>query len=163
MINRRLFIKTLAVAAATPTHSAFASRAHGFGRLVADRKRIIDLPDGFEYRVIARMGDEMSDGLLVPGYADGMSAFEGNDGRINLVCNHELGPSQMHVGPFGSDYARIDRIQSTKTSQSSHHYFLKSEPASSRQVFILDPNPYNLSKLPDRCHRRFVREYPQPF
>jgi len=114
MINRRLFIKTLAVAAATPTHSAFASRAHGFGRLVADRKRIIDLPEGFEYRVIARMGDEMSDGLLVPGYADGMSAFEGNDGRINLVCNHELGPSQMHVGPFGSDYARIDRIQSIK-------------------------------------------------
>lgn len=114
MINRRLFIKTLAVAAATPTHSAFASRAHGFGRLVADRKRIIDLPEGFEYRVIARMGDEMSDGLLVPGYADGMSAFAGNDGRINLVCNHELGPSQMHVGPFGSDYGRIDRIQSTK-------------------------------------------------
>ena len=33
----------------------------------------------------------MSDGYLVPGKADGMAAFEGEDGRVILVRNHELG------------------------------------------------------------------------
>ena len=114
MINRRQFIQTLAIAAAAPSSRAFASRAHGYGKLVADRKRVFDLPDGFQYRIISRMGEEMSDGLLVPGYADGMSAFEGKDGLINLVCNHELGPFQMQFGPFGGDFSRINRIQAGK-------------------------------------------------
>lgn len=52
----------------------------------------------------------MSDGLLVPAQADGMAAFAGSDGRINLVCNHENPPSKQHNGPFGPDLKRLDQI-----------------------------------------------------
>ena len=110
MINRRRFIQTLLAAAAAPAHGAMTRSGRGFGKLVADRSRILDLPAGFEYRIIARMGEEMSDGLLVPAEADGMAAFAGRDGRINLVCNHENHPSQQQRGPFGPDSERLQRI-----------------------------------------------------
>lgn len=110
MINRRRFLQTLAAVAAAPAQAAVSNRAHGFGKLRADKARIIDLPEGFEYRLIARKGEEMSDGLLVPAEADGMAAFAGKDGRINLVCNHENTPAQQNRGPFGSDLQRLDRI-----------------------------------------------------
>ena len=111
MINRRRFLQTLAAVAASPARAAVSRQTHGFGRLTADPSRIVDLPEGFEYRVIARMGEEMSDGLLVPGEADGMAAFAGRNGRINLVCNHENAPAQQHKGPFGNNLERLDRIQ----------------------------------------------------
>jgi uncharacterized protein len=111
MINRRRFLQTLAALAASPAQATLSGRTGGFGKLVADRSRIIDLPEGFEYRVIARMGDEMSDGLLVPGNADGMAAFAGENDRINLVCNHENVPAQQHQGPFGGDLERLHRLR----------------------------------------------------
>jgi uncharacterized protein len=111
MINRRRFLQTLAALAASPAQATVSGRATGFGKLVADRSRIIDLPEGFKYRVIARMGDEMSDGLLVPGNADGMAAFAGENGRINLVCNHENVPAQQYKGPFGDDLERLHLLR----------------------------------------------------
>lgn len=110
MIDRRRFLQILAAVAATPAQAAVSNRAHGFGKLLADKSRIIDLPAGFEYRIIARMGEEMTDGLLVPAEADGMAAFAGKNGRINLVCNHENSPSRQYRGPFGSKLERLDRI-----------------------------------------------------
>jgi hypothetical protein len=110
MINRRRFIQTLAAVAATPSHAAVNNRAHGFGKLLADKARIIDLPEGFEYRIIARMGEEMSDGLLVPAAADGMAAFAAENGRINLVCNHENAPGEQYSGPFGNDLRLLERL-----------------------------------------------------
>ena len=104
-------MQTLAAVAASPAQAAVSRQAHGFGKLTADRSRIIDLPEEFEYRVIARMGEEMSDGLLVPGEADGMAAFAGENGRINLVCNHENGPAQQQKGPFGNNLERLGRMR----------------------------------------------------
>ena len=49
----------------------------------------------------------MDDGLLVPARADGMAAFEGLDGRINLVCNHENPPIAPHFGAFGPNNERF--------------------------------------------------------
>lgn len=43
----------------------------------------------------------MSDGLRVPGSHDGMAAFEGQEGRIILVCNHEIGPEEPEINAFG--------------------------------------------------------------
>lgn len=60
------------------------------GPLVPDPKGILDLPEGFHYRVLARLGEAMDDGLQVPGLPDGMAAFPGRDGQVVLVCNHEL-------------------------------------------------------------------------
>ncbi len=73
------------------------------GPLRPDSNRIIDLPVGFSYRVVSRAGDRMSDGLRVPHAHDGMAAFAGDDGRIVLVCNHELGPGEQEQSAFGSD------------------------------------------------------------
>jgi len=103
-------MQTLVAAAAAPAHGAMTRSGRRFGKLVADSSRIMDFPAGFEYRVIARMGEEMSDGLLVPAEADGMAAFTGRDGRINLVCNHENHPSQQQRGPFGPETERLQRI-----------------------------------------------------
>lgn len=65
--------------------------ASGYGPLMRDPENLLDLPEGFRYRVLSRCGEKMSDGYLVPGKADGMAAFEGEDGRVILVRNHELG------------------------------------------------------------------------
>jgi len=111
MINRRRFLQTLAAMAAAPARATDNGRAHGFGKLLTDRSRIIDLPGGFEYRVIARMNDDMSDGLLVPAAADGMAAFAGRNGRINIICNHENVPAKQFNGPFGAKLERLHLIQ----------------------------------------------------
>ena len=94
-------------AAALP--GSTAAMATGFGDLRTDPGGILDLPSGFSYRVIARAGSEMSDGLLVPGMADGMAAFANPGGGVRLVCNHELDPDRARLGggPFGARHARF--------------------------------------------------------
>ena len=82
-----------------------------YGALVADRAGIMDLPDGFSYRVVSRRGDRMSDGFFVPGAADGMATFVGPNGRTIIVCNHEVDPnSDPSMGPFGEGNALLDRL-----------------------------------------------------
>lgn len=73
----------------------------GFGPIVADPQKVLSLPEGFSYRVISQMGRVMEDGLRVPGQPDGMAAFEGPDGKVVLVCNHELWNLPYSRGPYG--------------------------------------------------------------
>ena len=115
-ISRRGFLQTLAVAAASPGINAetTAGSAGKYGKLLRDPQKILDLPAGFSYTVIAKSGTEMSDGLLVPGEADGMAAFPGKDGTIRLVCNHENWPIQYEFGPFGLENERIELIDQKK-------------------------------------------------
>lgn len=112
MINRRRFLQTLVVAAAGPV--AAASRpgdgVPDAGKLLADPNGILDLPPGFEYQVVSTWGDEMEDGLRVPGSADGMAAFAGDDGQIILVCNHENIPSEPRSGPWGRELERLSNV-----------------------------------------------------
>lgn len=49
----------------------------------------------------------MIDGLLVPGAHDGMAAFRGENGRVVLICNHEVGTTWNASGAFGDSYATI--------------------------------------------------------
>ena len=108
MITRRRFLQSVAIASVTPALSiACHSGRSGKALLLPDPNRIIDLPDGFSYTVVSRKDEPMSDGLRVPGAHDGMAAFEGNDGRLVLVCNHELYSPQISWGPFGDDYAAL--------------------------------------------------------
>jgi secreted PhoX family phosphatase len=108
MLNRRHFLQSIVAAAATPS---ILSAAHardleaGAGDLVADANRILDLAPGLRYTVVSRFGDAMSDGLRVPGAHDGMAAFPGANGRIRLVCNHELKPESQDASAF----AGVDR------------------------------------------------------
>jgi secreted PhoX family phosphatase len=107
MIDRRNFLKCIAVAAAPTLASGCASPAPRASSLRRDPKRILDLPEGFEYRIVSRAGDRMSDHLRVPNAHDGMAAFAGDDGRIILVCNHELGIKLRDFSAFGPYPLRV--------------------------------------------------------
>ena len=84
--------------------------AAGYGPLVADPQRLLDLPHGFSYRVVSREGDRMSDGLRTPAAFDGMACFplRASPGRVALVRNHEIWPNMTDGGAFtpGSAFPR---------------------------------------------------------
>jgi secreted PhoX family phosphatase len=105
MIDRRRFLQSIAAAAATPVlvQGCAASRTLG-GAMIPDPDGIMDLAEGFSYTVVSRVGEPMSDGLLVPGAHDGMAAFAGNNGRVILVRNHEIPPRSSLAGPYGDLY-----------------------------------------------------------
>jgi uncharacterized protein len=117
-LDRRSFLRSAggAVAAAflglrQAELLASPASAPGFGPLRPDPDGILDLPDGFNYRILALAGTKMSDGFLVPGLADGMAAFAAPGGRVALVCNHEPYWQRADFGhAFGADYALLDRL-----------------------------------------------------
>jgi uncharacterized protein len=97
-VNRRGFLRTsggaaVALLASTSLVDVFAQGIQedftGYGPLVKDPGGLLDLPDGFTYRIVASAGDLMSDGTKRPGAADGMWAFPGPAGTTVLCCNHE--------------------------------------------------------------------------
>jgi secreted PhoX family phosphatase len=79
-----------------------------YGPLVPDADKILDLPRGFQYRIISRIGDQLDDGLLLPGLPDGMATFAGPNGRTILIRNHELLPDQENA--FGKQNERLERV-----------------------------------------------------
>jgi secreted PhoX family phosphatase len=108
MINRRRFLQCLAVAAVTPPLARTAcAGAIGIGPLRPDPDGLLDLPAGFSYRIVSRSGDTMDDGFKVPRAHDGMAAFPGEDGRVILVCNHELPPAFPKHSAFDSGFAAL--------------------------------------------------------
>jgi secreted PhoX family phosphatase len=78
----------------------------GYGDLVPDSAGLLDLPRGFSYRLLSRLGDPMSDGLTVPDKADGMGCFDVGGGELVLVRNHELVPADEGGGVLASGYGR---------------------------------------------------------
>lgn len=52
-------------------------------------EKLLELPKGFQYTVIGREGDKMSDGHATPARHDGMAAFNVR-GELRLVRNHEI-------------------------------------------------------------------------
>ncbi len=84
----------------------------GYGSLVKDDANYLDLPKGFSYRIIARAGDMMNDGFYIPARADGMGTFEGKNGRVIIVCNHENNPEPFSYGPFGKDNELLEKFNS---------------------------------------------------
>ena len=107
MIPRRQFIGTASLAffaLQRYTMAAPSTRViEPYGPLLADPKRIMDLPKGFSYKVISKVGERMTDGFKVPGKHDGMAAFAGPDGKVVLVRNHELPLAATGLGPFDNN------------------------------------------------------------
>src|SRR5688572_6296553 len=102
-LSRRSFMKTGAVtlaatgsmaqviASASPAIAQGRRRPFdGYGALVPDPQGIIDLPSGFQYRIISREGDPMTRGGNVPSLHDGMAAFRAGIFGNWLVRNHEV-------------------------------------------------------------------------
>lgn len=78
-------------------------RAEGYGLLRPDPAALLDLPEGFSYRVLSQLGDRMDDGCVVPDRADGMGALRLDQRRVALVRNHELPANRLKDGPAGAD------------------------------------------------------------
>ncbi len=105
------------VSAQTATEETYVNEVDGYGPLVRDPNRLLDLPEGFTYQVISQSGDTMDDGLFVPGQPDGMGCFDLGGGKVALVRNHELkGSSGLHrnLGPGGFHQERIGLLDPTK-------------------------------------------------
>ena len=95
----------------------YLNQVEGYGPLKVDPNGMLDLPEGFSYRVISQGGETMDDGLLVPGQFDGMGCFPLEGSRVALVRNHELkGSSAAHRnwGPGGYNQERIDRVDTAR-------------------------------------------------
>ena len=84
----------------------------GYGPLIRDPQRRIDLPAGFSYRIVSREGDPMSDGLRTPAAFDGMACFpvRGARNRVALVRNHEIWPNDTKGGAFGDDHGLLAKV-----------------------------------------------------
>lgn len=91
-----------------PGMAATFRAAEGYGALVPDPAGVLDLPAGFSYRILSRLGDAMSDGGTVPDNGDGMGCFALPGGRIALVRNHELMPNADTGGTITRGYDRQD-------------------------------------------------------
>ncbi|NIO48498.1 MAG: DUF839 domain-containing protein [Candidatus Aminicenantes bacterium] len=114
-INRRSFLKKsgLAFLSLFALKNAFADdinisflsddiKKFGYGPLIKDTKKIIDLPKDFSYKIISRVGEKMTDGFYVPAYPDGMGTFPGPDGLTIILRNHEIWPGlPSSFGAFG--------------------------------------------------------------
>ncbi|PTQ12134.1 phosphatase [Sphingomonas oleivorans] len=91
----------LALNACAPARLGGArSRMRAYGALEPDPAGLLDLPRGFSYRVISRLGDRMDDGFAVPDHADGMGCFALDGRRVALVRNHELAARHIATGPI---------------------------------------------------------------
>lgn len=112
-LSRRQFLNiagatTASTLMAAPLENLFiraakgqSTQGDGYGPLIPDPRRVLDLPQGFQYQAFSRTGETMSDGNWVPAAHDGMAAFAGPDNTTILVRNHELSPHQFPevVGP----------------------------------------------------------------
>jgi len=108
LIRRRRFLQSLFAAAACPAACAAPRPSRPLlGELKADPNRLLDVPAGFRTHVVSRAGDAMSDGLQVPRAHDGMAAFPGRDGRVILVCNHEMESGTPEYSAFGTHFTSL--------------------------------------------------------
>lgn len=126
-LSRRQFLTLLGVSTATTTAlnplklfyqraaAGTAPRGLGYGNLVPDPQGIFDLPQGFQYRVLAYSGGKLSNGQPVPLSPDGMAAFPLPDGKTALICNHEIGVGQ-NPGAIADREFLYDDIQAGGTS-----------------------------------------------
>lgn len=92
----------------------YRNEVSGYGPLRADPAGYFDLPEGFSYRVLAKAGERMDDGFIVPDNFDGMGCIPLTGGRIALVRNHELSLGDEAQGAAGDDPALEQKLAASK-------------------------------------------------
>ena len=121
MINRRTFAASALASAAflglarrslgqDSQSASYRNEIPGYGDLVADPAGLLDLPPGFEYRVISSAGERMDDGYFTPSHFDGMGCFAVDRRRVALVRHHALLLRVRERGPAGEDPALAERL-----------------------------------------------------
>ena len=123
-LSRRRFLHSGAAAGLSAVGLAFSGCQHLLAKkvyswlpnckFVGTPNRWLDLPAGFSCHPISQVGEEMDDGLLVPGRHDGMAAFAGTHGRVILMRNHELYAHEVRQGAFGTFNIRLRRAARKK-------------------------------------------------
>lgn len=124
-IKRRTFVKNLLVVSAgfmglrhfsiSPVFASMGSDLNvGYGPLIEDPKGILNLPRGFSYKIISRMGQTMDDGFLSPGKNDAMATFPAKDGKVLVVRNHEMSSDNTQEGPFGKNNELLKNLPKSK-------------------------------------------------
>ena len=64
----------------------------------------------------------MDDGFKVPPAHDGMAAFAGPDGRVILVCNHEMPPAFPEYSAFGTGFQALpERVEGARLRSRRRH------------------------------------------
>lgn len=113
-LSRRDFLGVSGGAAATfallgPARALGTPIASPFGSIVPDPGGLLDLPPGFQYRVLSpefatTVRNKATKGIPVPGSHDGMAAFKGPGKTTVLVRNHEqsgtAGPPVVGTNPY---------------------------------------------------------------
>lgn len=61
------------------------------GDAIGITSEVVSLPEGFQYKIIGRRGQIMTDGTPTPGAHDGMDCYLDRDGNLRLIRNHEQG------------------------------------------------------------------------
>ena len=90
-MQRRQFIQSAFLSGMMLNASGTLSAQNSpFGELRADPRKILDLPKGFGYTIISEQHSLMDDGLLTPGQADGMAAFQNKNGNIMVFLTQYL-------------------------------------------------------------------------
>jgi len=125
--TRRKFLRASAAVGCSAVGLAFAGCRHLLTRtntqahsllpackFVGTPDRYLDLPEGFSCHAFSPVGEEMDDGLLVPGKHDGMAAFAGSRGRVILMRNHELHARDVAQGAFGKLNTRLRHVAHEK-------------------------------------------------
>ncbi|MDD9941363.1 MAG: DUF839 domain-containing protein [Myxococcales bacterium] len=110
--GRRVWLRGALGAGALAVGWPKTAQALPHGPIKRDPRGILDLPDGFEYDVVERVGARMDDGFLVPGRPDAMGCFPLDQGRFALMRNHELAPGAStapfttSMGPPAESYSK---------------------------------------------------------
>jgi secreted PhoX family phosphatase len=89
------------------SEAARNSGLNGYGPLVKDPGGVLDLPKGFQYRIISQEGEKLSDGRPIPAMFDGMAAFPGKNNSTILVRNHELGGNTKYPVEGKNPYNKL--------------------------------------------------------
>lgn len=103
----------LAYRAAAGPGATYRNEVTGYGPLRRDPEGFLDLPEGFAYRVISRVGERMDDGFVVPDKFDGMGCLALPGGKLALVRNHELRLGEFARGPTGGSAALERKLAAT--------------------------------------------------
>lgn len=89
------------LACAQGASDSYRNEIEGYGPLKPDPNGILDLPEGFSYRIVSYAGQQMNDGYVTPGRADGMACFSLRGSKVILMRNHENRHGHINSGPFG--------------------------------------------------------------
>lgn len=115
-LSRRQFLASAQAVALFWSTAAFgvlpSSTANPRLPLRPDPAGIVDLPEGFSYRIVSISGEAMRDGFVRPDRPDGMAcfAYPGDASKCILMRNHEVVPTAEEGSPFGPGDALVDRL-----------------------------------------------------